>query len=175
MRTKTIIEGFKNSQKFRVIFKGDGSENDVGFYMTIKQMTEQFATANARAICWVALAQLSYERRMADATRKPIPTGLGTTIRGKQIQVDLVWIMFNIEYIEVDQPVKHAREIVSDLLDSRFLDCGAFAQVYRCGDEILKIFEDDKGYLAYLEGLSKLQEVNSYAPVINYVKVFTSG
>jgi hypothetical protein len=90
MRTKTIIEGFKNSQKFRVIFKGDGSENDIGFYMTIQQMTEQFATVNARAICWEALIQLSYERRMAEATRKPIPTGLGTTIRGKQIQVDLV-------------------------------------------------------------------------------------
>ena len=83
--------------------------------------------------------------------------------------------MFNIEYIEVDQPVKHAQEIVSDLLGSRFLDSGAFAKVYRCGNEILKIFEDDKGYLAYLEGLSKLQEVNSYAPVINYVKVFTKG
>jgi hypothetical protein len=90
MRTKTIIEGFKNSQKFRVIFKGDGSENDVGFYMTIKQMTEQFATANARAICWEAMIKLSYERRTAEATSKPVPTGLGTTIRGKQVQVDLV-------------------------------------------------------------------------------------
>jgi hypothetical protein len=90
MRTKTIIEGFKNSQKFRVIFKGDGSENDVGFYMTIKQMTEMFATVNARVICWEALIQLSYERRTADATSKPVPTGLGTTIRGKQVQVDLV-------------------------------------------------------------------------------------
>jgi hypothetical protein len=90
MRTKTIIEGFKNSQKFRVIFKGDGSENDVGFYMTIKQMTEQFATVTARVICWEALIQLSYERRTAEATSKPVPTGLGTTIRGKQVQVDLV-------------------------------------------------------------------------------------
>lgn len=90
MRTKTIIEGFKNSQKFRVIFKGDGSENDVGFYMTIKQMTEMFATVNARVICWEALIQLSYERRTAEATSKPVPTGLGTTIRGKQVQVDLV-------------------------------------------------------------------------------------
>ena len=90
MRTKTIIEGFKNSQKFRVIFKGDGSENDIGFYMTVQQMTEQFATVMARCICWEALIQLSYERRMANATRKPIPTGLGTTIRGKQVQVDLV-------------------------------------------------------------------------------------
>lgn len=89
MRTKTIIQGFKNSQKFRVIFKGDGSENDIGFYMSIQQMTEQFATVMARSLCWEALIQLSYERRMADATRKPIPMGLGTTIRGRQIQVDL--------------------------------------------------------------------------------------
>ena len=29
MRTKTVIDGLKNSQKFRIIFKGDGSENDV--------------------------------------------------------------------------------------------------------------------------------------------------
>ena len=90
MRTRTLVDGFKNSQKFRVIFKGDGSENDVGFYMTIKQMNEQFATANARAICWEAMIKLSYERRTAEATRKPVPTGLGTTIRGKQVQVDLV-------------------------------------------------------------------------------------
>ena len=90
MRTKTIIEGFKNSQKFRVIFKGDGSENDIGLYLTISQMNEQFATVMARSICWEAMIQLSYERRTAEATSKPVPTGLGTTIRGKQIQVDLV-------------------------------------------------------------------------------------
>jgi len=89
MRTKTIIEGFKNSQKFRVIFKGDGSENDIGLYLTISQMTTQFATVTARVICWEAMIQ-SYERRMAMAISKPVPTGLGTTIRGKQIQVDLV-------------------------------------------------------------------------------------
>jgi len=50
MRTKTIIEGLKNSQKFRVIFKGDGSENDIGMYMTIQQMTEMFATVNATPV-----------------------------------------------------------------------------------------------------------------------------
>jgi len=90
MRTKTVIEGFKNSQKFRVIFKGDGSENDIGLYMTIWQIATQFATAPTRVICWEAMIQLSYERRMAMATSKPVPTGLGTTIRGKQIQVDLI-------------------------------------------------------------------------------------
>ena len=90
MRTKTVIEGFKNSQKFRVIFKGDGSENDIGLYMTVKQMTEQFATVNARATCWDALLQLANMRYLAKVDGKLVPSGLGTTIRGKQIQVDLV-------------------------------------------------------------------------------------
>ena len=90
MCTKTVIEGFKNSQKFRVIFKGDGSENEIGLYMTINQMTEMFATVNARSLCWEALIELSDLRQEAQKYNDPIPTGLGTTIRGKQIQVDLV-------------------------------------------------------------------------------------
>ena len=90
MRTKTVIEGFKNSQKFRVIFKGDGSENDIGMYMTVQQMTEMFATVNARATCWDALLQLANMRYLAKVDGELVPSGLGTTIRGKQIQVDLV-------------------------------------------------------------------------------------
>jgi hypothetical protein len=90
MRQKTIIEGFKNSQKFRVIFKGDGSENDIGMYMSIKQMTEQFATVSARTVCWEAMIHLAYDRHMAEINKRPIPSGIGRTIRGKQVQVDLV-------------------------------------------------------------------------------------
>ena len=90
MRTPTIIYGLKNSQKIRIIFKGDGSENDIGMYLTIKQMTEQFATVNARSLCWEALLQLSSMRQEAQKYNELIPTGLGTTIRGKQIQLDLV-------------------------------------------------------------------------------------
>ena len=90
MRTRTIVNGLKNSQKFRVIFKGDGSENDIGMYMTIQQMTEMFATVNARVLCWDALLQLGHMRFFAQKDGKSVPTGLGTTIRGKQIQVDLV-------------------------------------------------------------------------------------
>jgi hypothetical protein len=90
MRTKTIIDGLKNSQKFRVIFKGDGSENDIGMYLTVQQMTEQFATVTARATCWDALLKLSYLRYEAKRKGESVPTGLGDTIRGKQIQVDLV-------------------------------------------------------------------------------------
>jgi hypothetical protein len=90
MRTPTIIYGFKNSQKFRVIFKGDGSENDIGMYMTIKQMTEQFATVTARMVCWEALMKLSYMRQIAEKENELMPVGLGVTIRGKQVQLDLV-------------------------------------------------------------------------------------
>lgn len=90
MRTKTVIEGFKNSQKFRVIFKGDGSENDVGLYMTVKQMSDQFATVNARSLCWEAMEMLARMRKAEKAGGGIQPVGLGATIRGKQIQVDLV-------------------------------------------------------------------------------------
>jgi hypothetical protein len=90
MRTKTVIEGFNNSQKFRVIFKGDGSENDVGMYMTVKQMTEMFATVNARVLCWEAMEMLARIRKAEKEGGGIPPVGLGATIRGKQIQVDLV-------------------------------------------------------------------------------------
>ena len=90
MRTRTIVNGLKNSQKFRVIFKGDGSENDIGMYMTIQQMTEMFATVNSRVLCWDAMLQLCRMRFFAQKDGAPVPSGLGTTIRGKQIQVDLV-------------------------------------------------------------------------------------
>ena len=89
MRTKTIVEGFKNSQKFRFILTTETGE-EFGMYITVQQMSEQFATGNARAAVWDALIRLSYDRRIAEATRKPIPTGL---VRGcfgfKQVQVDL--------------------------------------------------------------------------------------
>ena len=90
MRTKTIVEGFKNSQKFRFILTTETGE-EFGMYITVQQMSEQFATGNARAAVWDALIRLSYDRRIAEATRKPIPSGL---VRGcfgyKQVQVDLV-------------------------------------------------------------------------------------
>jgi len=90
MRTKTLAHGLKNSQKVRVIFKGDGSENDIGMYLTVKQMSEQFATVNARELAWGALMELVRMRYIAPFAKEARPTGLSTTIRGKQIQVDLV-------------------------------------------------------------------------------------
>jgi len=90
MRRKQIIKGFKNNQKFRVIFKGDGSENDIGMYMTIQQMSEQFATVNARSLCWEAMEKLANIRQAEKQGGGIMPVGLGATIRNRQIQVDLV-------------------------------------------------------------------------------------
>ena len=74
MRTKTIVEGFKNSQKFRFILQSESGE-EFGMYITLQQMSDSFATGNARAAVWDAMIRLSYDRRMAEATRKPVPTG----------------------------------------------------------------------------------------------------
>jgi hypothetical protein len=90
MRTPTIIYGLKNSQKVRIIFKGDGSENDIGLYMTIQQLVSMFATTNARSLAWEVLIQLSNMRQEAQKYNELVPSGIGTTIRGKQIQLDLV-------------------------------------------------------------------------------------
>ena len=53
-------------------------------------MTEMFATTNARSLAWEVLLQLSHIRQEAQKYNEPIPSGIGTTIRGKQIQLDLV-------------------------------------------------------------------------------------
>lgn len=89
MRTKTIVEGFKNSQKFRFILMADGGE-EVGMVITIKQMSDQFATSNARTSVWTALNKLAYNRDVAKVRGEPLPTGLVTDAVGfRQVQIDL--------------------------------------------------------------------------------------
>jgi hypothetical protein len=91
MRAKTIIPGFKNSQKFRVIWKIGGSEYDVGLYMTIKQMSDSMATVHARTAVWNALERLSAIRSISKrAGQRQLETGLGCTEGKFQVQVDLV-------------------------------------------------------------------------------------
>jgi len=89
MRKKTIIEGFKNSQRFRVIFGQGGSEYDIGFYLTVQQMAEDFATTNARVAVWDVMEQLARKRSFAQHLGADVPTGLGMTVRGFQVQVTL--------------------------------------------------------------------------------------
>ena len=89
MRTKTIIDGFKNSQKFRFILLAESGE-EVGMVITISQMSEQFATRNARMSVWSALSRLAIDRRMAEVRGEPKPSGIVTDAFGfRQVQVDL--------------------------------------------------------------------------------------
>lgn len=89
MRKKTIIEGFKNSQKFRFILTAQSGE-DVGMVITIQQMSDCFATSAARAAVWKALMKLSYQRRVAEISHEELPTGLVIDAQGfRQVQVDL--------------------------------------------------------------------------------------
>ena len=89
MRTKTIVDGFKNSQKFRFILTAQSGE-DVGMVITIKQMSDCFATSNARAAVWTALQKLAYLRASATVRKETLPTGLVIDVQGfRQVQVDL--------------------------------------------------------------------------------------
>lgn len=89
MRRKTIIDGFRNGQKFRVIFRNGGSEYDVGMYMTIQQMTDNMATVRARTAVWDAMAKLANMRYFARVNKEPMPVGLTFDSSGFQVQVDL--------------------------------------------------------------------------------------
>lgn len=91
MRTKTIIDGFKNSQKFRFILLAE-SGAEFGMTITIQQMSDQFATRDARVAVWNALIRLGYDRQLAQVGGHPVPNGLVQTIgcQGiRQVQVDL--------------------------------------------------------------------------------------
>ena len=89
MRRKTLVEGFKNSQKFRFILTAQSGE-DVGMVITIQQMSDAFATSDARAAVWNALIKLSHLRYVAQRERDTMPTGLVTDAPGfRQVQVDL--------------------------------------------------------------------------------------
>ena len=89
MRTKTIVEGFKNSQKFRFILTAQSGE-DVGMVISIQQMSDNFATRTARLAVWTALNYLAYQRRVAEVKGEPLPTGLVRQADGfRQVQVDL--------------------------------------------------------------------------------------
>lgn len=89
MRTKAIVEGFKNSQKFRFILTPEQGE-DVGMTITVQQMSDCFATSRARVAVWNALLKLSHDRYQAHTQGKPLPLGLVTDAEGfRQVQVDL--------------------------------------------------------------------------------------
>lgn len=89
MRTKQIISGLNNSQKFRfILMANDGTE--FGMTMTIQQMSEQFATQAAREAVWMAMNKLAFMRVRAKQNDERVPTGLVFDVPGfRQVQVDL--------------------------------------------------------------------------------------
>ena len=89
MRTKTYIQGFKNSQKIRVIIDG------FGIYTTVAGVPQVFATHSHRQAANDGLLRLSYMRYMAQKDGALVPTGLGMTSYntsqvGTQVQIDLI-------------------------------------------------------------------------------------
>ncbi|MEY4331964.1 MAG: hypothetical protein RLZZ196_702 [Bacteroidota bacterium] len=89
MRTRAIVDGFKNSQKFRFILTANSGE-DVGMVITVKQMSDTFVTQDARIAVWTALERLASQRRLAQHRSETLPTGLVTDAQGfRQVQVDL--------------------------------------------------------------------------------------
>ncbi len=80
MRTKTIIDGLKNSQKVRVIL------NDVHIYTTVKGMAfDTFGQTDQRVAVWDALLDIAMRRRHGLNM-----TGYSGEKRGFRVQVDLV-------------------------------------------------------------------------------------
>lgn len=89
MRTKQIVRGLANSQKFRFILTSkDGAE--VGMVITVQQMSDCFATSTARLAVWHALDQLMGLRTVDANMGRTLTTGLVTDAFGfRQVQVDL--------------------------------------------------------------------------------------
>lgn len=92
MRTKTFIDGFKNSQRIRVIVDG------VGFYTTVSG-TSDIMTRKHRMAVQTALMNLASDRQLAKATgRREVSVGFGFNYNYTdgierdtvEVQVDLV-------------------------------------------------------------------------------------
>ena len=89
MRAKTIVEGFRNSQRFRYIITVPGTKTSVGMYISIKQMSQDFATSAARAAVWTTVMHLAYLRRQAQREGSVMPTGVVRREQDLDVQVDL--------------------------------------------------------------------------------------
>jgi hypothetical protein len=87
MRTKVIIDGLKNTQKFRAIingvFIGDCQVKDL--------MGSRFPQREQRVAVWNALMEVAIRRRHGLAGKGLFMTGFSTRSNdGIEVQVDLV-------------------------------------------------------------------------------------
>ena len=82
MNTKIIIDGLKNSQKFRAIINGVM----IGDCQVKDLMGSRFPQREQRVAVWNALMQIGMRKRHG----LEIINGFGTNANGIDIQVDLV-------------------------------------------------------------------------------------
>lgn len=81
MRTKVIIDGLNNTQKFRAIINGV----IIGDCQVKDLLANRFPQREQRVAVWDALMYLARDRRLG----KNI-TGFGTNRNGIDVQVDLI-------------------------------------------------------------------------------------
>jgi hypothetical protein len=81
MRTKVLIDGLNNTQKFRAIINGVM----VGDCQVKDLMGNRFPQREQRVAVWDALMYLARDRRLGRNI-----TGFGTNRDGVDVQVDLV-------------------------------------------------------------------------------------
>ena len=81
MRTKTIIDGLKNTQKFRVIINGV----IIGDCQVKDLVGNRFQQREQRIAVWDALMSLARQRRVESAA-----VGLSGRWQNVDVQVDLV-------------------------------------------------------------------------------------
>ena len=84
MRTKTLVKGFKNSQKIRVIVDG------VGIYTTVGATASIFSSSKHYGAVDFALYKLAEMRREAKSEGDPLPSGLACTYLSMNVQTDLL-------------------------------------------------------------------------------------
>lgn len=90
MRAQTLIPGFRNGQRFRYIVRWPETQAEVGMYITIKQMSDSFATTKVRAAVWDTMEHLAQIRRAAERSGDAVPTGVVQRFHDLDVQVDLV-------------------------------------------------------------------------------------
>ena len=90
MRAQTIIPGFRNGQRFRYIVRWPDTPAEVGMYITVKQMSDSFATTAVRAAVWDTMEHLAQIRRAAQRSGDAVPTGVVQRYHDIDVQVDLV-------------------------------------------------------------------------------------
>lgn len=90
MRTKTLIQGFKNSQKIRVIIDG------MGIFMTVGEIHDRFATTPHRVAVWLTSEKLAGERQASYTKHgwSGVPSSIAhrVTVESREfdVQVDVV-------------------------------------------------------------------------------------